>query len=157
MCANRRQSCVRPECSFSFLLIARQLIGRTLCPAGEDQRCGPTVHFHSVIPDGVFVRERGAVHFVPLGAPPEGELEAILQKLVVRLLRLLRPRAEGMDSAQTDALATAQAEAILLPSGSAQDPPRRRRHAAFLEGFSLHAGVHLHANDREGLERLCGY
>jgi Putative transposase len=26
-----------------------------------------------------------------------------------------------------------------------------------LEGFSLHAGVHLHANDREGLARLCGY
>ena len=32
-----------------------------------------------------------------------------------------------------------------------------KMHAAFLEGFSLHAGVHLHANDREGLARLCGY
>jgi hypothetical protein len=37
------------------------------------------------------------------------------------------------------------------------DVPRRRRGSAFTEGFSLHAGVHLHANDREGLERLCSY
>jgi hypothetical protein len=28
---------------------------------------------------------------------------------------------------------------------------------AFLAGFSLHANTHLHANDREGLERLCRY
>lgn len=27
----------------------------------------------------------------------------------------------------------------------------------FLEGFSLHAGVHLHAHDRRGLEQLCGH
>ena len=34
---------------------------------------------------------------------------------------------------------------------------RIKRQAAYLEGFSLHAGVHLHANDREGLAHLCGY
>jgi hypothetical protein len=28
---------------------------------------------------------------------------------------------------------------------------------AFFEGFSLHAAVHLHANDRQGLARLAGY
>ncbi|WP_395844788.1 transposase [Archangium violaceum] len=26
-----------------------------------------------------------------------------------------------------------------------------------MEGFSLHANTHLHANDRQGLERLCRY
>jgi hypothetical protein len=26
-----------------------------------------------------------------------------------------------------------------------------------LEGFSLYANTHLHANDRQGLERLCRY
>ena len=35
--------------------------------------------------------------------------------------------------------------------------PRRKRQSALVDGFSLHAGVHLHANDREGLEKLCGY
>ncbi|MCA1828591.1 MAG: transposase [Myxococcales bacterium] len=29
--------------------------------------------------------------------------------------------------------------------------------AAYHQGFSLHAGVHLHANDRQGLAHLCGY
>jgi hypothetical protein len=37
------------------------------------------------------------------------------------------------------------------------DAARTKKQAAFLEGFSLHAGVHLHANDREGLAHLCGY
>jgi hypothetical protein len=31
------------------------------------------------------------------------------------------------------------------------------RHSAFLEGFSIHAGVRIHENDREGRERLARY
>ncbi len=97
------------------------------------------------------------MRFVPLGAPPDEEVEAILRRVVVRLLRLLRPRAERMDLEPPDALANAQSEALLLLSAAPQEPPRRKQHSAFLEGFSLHAGVHLHANDREALERLCAY
>jgi putative transposase/transposase-like zinc-binding protein len=115
------------------------------------------VHFHCVVPDGVFAGEEAMVRFVPLGGPPDEEVEAILRRVVVRLLRLLRPRAERMDLEQPDALANAQAEALLLPSAVPQEPPRRKQHSAFLEGFSLHAGVHLHANDREALQRLCAY
>jgi len=37
------------------------------------------------------------------------------------------------------------------------DEGRVRRRAAYLQGFSFHAAVHLHANDREGLAHLCGY
>ena len=94
---------------------------------------------------------------MPLGAPGDEELEAILRRIVVRLLHLLRPRAEGMGDEQPDALSSAQADALLVPIAAPQDPSRRKRHSAFLEGFSLHAGVHLHANDREGLERLLRY
>jgi putative transposase len=36
-------------------------------------------------------------------------------------------------------------------------PPRKQPRCAYLEGFSLHANTHLHANDRQGLERLCRY
>jgi hypothetical protein len=36
-------------------------------------------------------------------------------------------------------------------------PPSKQPRCAFLEGFSLHANTHLHANDRQGLERLCRY
>ncbi len=38
-----------------------------------------------------------------------------------------------------DALANAQAEALLLLSAAPQEPPRRKQHSAFLEGFSLRA------------------
>jgi len=115
------------------------------------------VHFHYVVPDGVFARDEGGVRFVPLGPPADSELEAILRCVVIRLLRLLRPRSEALEMELPDALASAQSEALLLPAASSADPPHRGRHSAFLEGFSLHAGVHLHANDREGLEKLCGY
>ena len=76
---------------------------------------------------------------------------------MIRLQRLLRPRSEVLEMEQPNALASAQSEALLLPAASSPDPPHRRRHSAFLEGFSLHSGVHLHASDREGLEKLCGY
>ena len=99
---------------------------------------------------------QGAIRFVPLGAPPDSEVEAILRRIVVRLLPLLHARREAMETEQPDALASAQTETLLLPAAP-KESLRRGRHSAFLEGFSLHAGVHLHANDREGLEKLCGY
>ena len=37
------------------------------------------------------------------------------------------------------------------------DERPRGRFEAFLDGFSLHCGVHLHENDRAGIERLCRY
>ena len=37
------------------------------------------------------------------------------------------------------------------------DDRPRGRFEAFLDGFSLHCGVHLHENDRAGIERLCRY
>jgi hypothetical protein len=37
------------------------------------------------------------------------------------------------------------------------DELRHSRHGAFLDGFSLHAGVRIHESDREGRERLCRY
>jgi hypothetical protein len=36
-----------------------------------------------------------------------------------------------------------------------QDPFKRARRSAHLDGFSLNAGVRIHENDRQGLERLC--
>jgi Putative transposase len=61
------------------------------------------------------------------------------------------------DARAPDALSAAQADSVSLLRGGSPYPVRRKRQAAYLEGFSLHAGVHLHANDREGLAHLCGY
>ena len=117
------------------------------------------VHFHSIVPDGVFVREQGEIRFEPLGAPSDEEVKAILQKIVVRVCKLLRPRLEsaGDDARTPDALAAAQADSVAALAGKSPEAVVTKKHAAYLEGFSLHAGVHLHAHDREGLAKLCGY
>ena len=57
-----------------------------------------------------------------------------------------------------DFLESAQHAALSAWQPARNDaPPKRKRHSAFVEGFSLHAGVHLHANDRAGLARLLAY
>jgi hypothetical protein len=89
------------------------------------------VHFHTLIPDGVFdLSGDGRARFGPL-RPPEEDA-----------------------GAEDDAFAALQAAEVdrrlRFP-----DPFKHARCAASLDGFSLHAGVRIHANDREGLERRC--
>jgi hypothetical protein len=117
------------------------------------------VHFHCIIPEGVFVRENGEVRFVALAPPSDEEVLAVLRRMVVRLQRLLRPGLATAEDGERalDALGAAQAEALnsLGPALPGTRPARKL--AAYLDGFSLHAAAHLHANDREGLAHLCGY
>ena len=117
------------------------------------------VHFHCVIPDGVFVREDGAVRFVALAPPSDDEVKAILHRIALRVRNLLRPRVEAADAdaRPPDVLTLAQAESVSLLRGKHPEAGRAKKQAAYLDGFSLHAGVHLHANDRAGLVHLCGY
>jgi hypothetical protein len=44
---------------------------------------------------------------------------------------------------------------LSLPEGPEPRPSGRNERLAVLEGFRLHAGTAAHANDRQGLERLC--
>ena len=117
------------------------------------------VHFHCVIPDGVFVRESGNVRFVMQAPASDEEVAAVLRRIVVRLVRLLRPwLASAEDDARPlDALGAVQVEAMKSLGTSPPDSGRARKLSAYLDGFSLHAAVHLHANDREGLAHLCSY
>jgi len=71
----------------------------------------------------------------------------------------LKPRVEAArdDARPPDALAASQAESVTTLRGAPPDAAERKRLAAYHQGFSLHAGVHLHANDRQGLTHLCGY
>jgi hypothetical protein len=111
------------------------------------------------LPDGVFARVNGAVEFVALSAPSPDEVLAVLGRIVARLMRLLRPRLLDLqaDATQPDALGAAQAESLHSLGTPPATQGRADKRSAFLQGFSLHAGVHLHANDRQGLEHLCGY
>jgi len=93
---------------------------------------------------------------VKLTAPRDEELTAILERVVKRTLAMVRRRGR-MEEAPTDALGHVQAEALqtgFLPRAEAWPT---KPHTAFREGFSLHAGTHVHAHDRQGLEHLCRY
>lgn len=108
-------------------------------------------HSHVLVAEGVW--SGGA--FVPLPEPDQQQLEAVLRRLLLRLRRrfaqLEQPRPEdGFDALQLEG---AQLRLQL------QDEPRagNGRLVAVGQGFSLHAGTWVHANDRQGLLRLCRY
>ena len=116
-----------------------------------------SIHYHVVMPDGVFVRaDDGGVSFRRLPAPDDEDVEALLGRCAARVLRLLR-RELGDDEPEADGLAALEAASLAARPAAKGDGPKKKRLTAFLEGFSLHAGVHLHENDRRGLEQLCRY
>jgi len=121
------------------------------------------------VPDGVFVRgpaDDGPPAFVALTPPTDAELEALLLRIARRVETLLARRVaehEAADEPEPDALTWAQSEAVMTPAPhlarvlGATSAPSPKPQCAFLEGYSLHAGVTVHKNDRLGLERLCRY
>jgi hypothetical protein len=114
------------------------------------------VHFHTLVPDGVFdLSGDGPARFVPLPCPSDGELLAVLLRIVRRTEKVSGGFEVGVDS-EGDAFAALQAtevdRRIRFP-----DPFKNGRHSAFLDGFSLHAGVRIHEHDRQGRERLFRY
>ena len=117
------------------------------------------VHFHAVIPDGVWIRGEGTVRFVPLPAPTDRDVQEVLRSIERRVRAFLKPRLQAArdDARPPDVLAASQVESVSTLRGTPADAAKPKRLAAFHEGFSLHAGVHLHANDRQGLAHLCGY
>ena len=89
-----------------------------------------------MVPDGVFERGTdGVVRFAEVRPPDDEELQALFEKLVRRLERVLRPRLEqpaAGDAQSTDYAAAVQA---VLPSGD-DEPRRRGRLTAFHLGYS---------------------
>ena len=116
------------------------------------------VHFHSLVPDGVFIEEGvGPARFEPLDAPSDQEVAAILARIVRRAAKVLERFAEDFELDEaTDALASIQAMEVERRLRN-PEPFEQARRSAFLEGYSLHAGVRVHGNDRQGREQLCRY
>ena len=125
------------------------------------------LHFHCLVPDGVFVEPSDAPRGAPLEfhqlRPPEDEdVEALLRKVAQRIVAMLRERGrlDADDGANgLDAFGALQAASLTSSPPAPRDtlPPQATRRNAFLDGFSLHANTHLHGEDREGIERLCLY
>jgi hypothetical protein len=124
------------------------------------QRFGSTLnlhpHFHSVIPDGVFVRQPdGALAFHPLPPPTDDDVHAVAARIARRVSAALADADADADDPATSDLAAALQP--LLPR-VADDPPRpARSRTAVVDGFSLHADTAVAAHDRAGLERLLRY
>jgi hypothetical protein len=110
------------------------------------------------VPDGVFVAQEGQVRFEALGPPTQGEVERLLSRVHRRVPRLLERRGALPAQGPEDALEAYQAHSLrqrlFWPEVEVRPPPRKQSRCAVLEGFSLHAKEHLHAHDRQGLERL---
>jgi len=125
-------------------------------------------HLHCLLPDGLFVPNRGRhLSFVPLPAPTQEELRTLLQRLVHRLATVARARLEQANSDESpddeqQAVYNSAGEALRLPFGrsssdSSWNELPTERLCANLDGFSLHAARRITAHDRDGLERLCRY
>jgi hypothetical protein len=110
------------------------------------------VHFHTLLPDGVFDLSQNPVRFLPVPRPKAEDLEGFL----LRVIRRVEQVVAFSDDADPEPLATLQADSV-EQRRSFSEPFRPSGKSVFLEGFSLHAGTRVHENDREGLERLCRY
>lgn len=123
------------------------------------------LHFHTLIPDGVWQKQPdGTVRFHRLLPPTDDDVERIAARVVRRTARILGRRdADLAGDDEPDALAHAVAEAVQVPLARAEPEPEsaarrsRRRRCAFIDGFSLHADTSVDAGDAAALERLARY
>ena len=112
------------------------------------------LHFHTLVPDGVFFEDaNGAMQFHALAPPTPGVLEKLLRQIVPRLLRKLAeepefPALQPWMQRLIQALQTGAARPV-------DDPPRGL--CVLAEGFSLHAGVSVLELEGDALERLARY
>ena len=121
------------------------------------------LHFHILMPDGVFSRPPGAPpetrpRFVAITPPTEKEIEILLQSLRERVTRWLEKRGRlDPDLSDTAVHTLSAAAGSRVKTSVSVEEPALPRLCARSEGFSLHAGSAIGGKDRVGLERLCRY
>jgi len=138
------------------------------------------LHFHTLVLDGVFVREPdGTLRFHPAAPPTDADVRRVVARVRRRLERCgltgatmsgeyADPLADESAVLASFAQAAILGRAALGPRagrgpvrvGADPDAPWVDRHVplhAHDGGFDLHAAVHVEAGDRERLERLCQY
>ncbi len=137
-------------------------------------------HFHTLIPDGVFLEASdGSVRFHRLPPPTDEEVAALLTTLVARLRRLLIRRGvwregddgtdyvdptlhERLGAAAIQQVALTGPRALLSTRRIRTAPPKTSpkvlgRRRARQDGFDLHANTAVRGKNRPRLERICRY
>ena len=123
---------------------------------GSRLDCNP--HFHSLVPDAVFVEnDLKRIELVRLPRPKPSDVQKLVERIARRAQALLRR--ELGEAPAPDALDRLRSASQQLSLPALPEPPEDRAATlcARCEGFSLQAGRHLHENDRDGLEALCRY
>ena len=144
------------------------------------------IHLHCLVLDGVYRRSAdGAPVFVEAPAPTDEALQAVLHKVITRMMKLLTRRGvlieeqgqttmadNDADSDEARVLRPLQAAActyriafgpragqkVLTVQGAMpRDADFKQTLCADIDGFSLHAAVRCGADDRQALEQLCRY
>ena len=144
---------------------------------------GANLHFHSLVTDGLFTLDAaGGVTFHPAPALTTADVQAVVDEVHRRVVRLLRRRglldeADELLQHDEDMETDEDAERVLLGASVAgrvalglragkrpralRGPPRPHRplppRCAVAGGFNLHADVRVAAHDVQALERLCRY
>jgi hypothetical protein len=141
---------------------------------------GCFVHFHVVVPDGVFVRQGEAVTFQEGPAPSRQDIAYVAARVEARMTRWLRRRGlmderpaeersnEAPEPSPLDAcmqMSLFSGIFLRLTHDGTPVPLDEERFgigtkspwAAEASGFNVHAGVTVRAGDRGGLERLLRY
>ncbi|MGC4120056.1 MAG: transposase [Myxococcales bacterium] len=114
------------------------------------------VHHHLVVPEGVFRQdEEGRVGFWELRRPTREELQAMVERVAEKTLALARRRGL-LEDEPDDALSRVQAESLQTGLPIAV-PLAAKKLSGFVKGFSLEAGTHVAASNREALEHLLRY
>jgi hypothetical protein len=123
-------------------------------------------HAHSWLPDGVFVSQAdGALRFEPLPPPTDAEVACLCARIAQRVGRLFERHDDGEGPCWDDdesVIAADQAHAVRAPTRRLlwfELPPQRPATplSAQCDGFSLHAGLAVAADDRDTLQRLLRY
>lgn len=110
-------------------------------------------HLHLLVPEGVW--STGA--FGELPRPTQEAVEAVLTRMLAQARRTFAALEQPWPEDAFEALQLQGAQERLNLGEEPTFGGSPGRLLAVGEGFSLHAATHVHANDREGLARLCRY
>jgi len=127
------------------------------------------IHLHCLVLYGAYRRTAGDPVFVEVPAPIDEALQALLHKIISRLMKLLTWRGvlvneegsvylAGSDVAYRIAFGPRAGQKVVTVQGALpRDAAFTQALCADVQGFSLHAAVRCAADDRQALEQLCRY
>ena len=135
-----------------------------------DSALNLNVHFHVVVLDGGYLdREHNAPLFRPAPPPTNKDLLRVSTRVAIETQGLLTRHGfidasgEWLEGDDPPTLPNAEPFSFgwLTSDGRQIHAPRtlhtKDQSTASVHGFSVHAGLHIPADDRERIERLCRY